>query len=405
MKNFLIFLYLILVLILSTRLVFFYSNQKTYVKGERVSFVTQVNSNPKEHSFYQTLYLNMDLVNKVLVKTDVDKRFYYGDYIKVTGTLDRLVLDDLTPIFILNYPQIEANFRENNPALAAVYFIRQKIIDNFRSNLDPVSSGLMLGIVFGIKENLPKDFLESIQITGVMHVIAASGMNVTMVSAFLFYLFASFLKRQLAIIFSIMGIVFYTAIAGFEPSIVRAGVMGIIVFSAQILGRQQYSLHTLLMTGFLMLFVSPELLFNTGFALSFTATFGLLYIPDLFKRFQNSFTESFITTISAQIATLPILLSNFGNYSLTSIIVNGLVLWTIPLLMVLGAIAAFFSFIFPPLASFFLYLCLPFLYFFESIVEFFAQFGNTLSIKNFPIFFTISYYLLLASFILFKYKK
>ncbi len=405
MKNSLIFFYVFLILILSVRLIFFYSNQKTYTKGERVSFITQVNSNPKEYSSYQTLYLKLDPISKVLIKTDTDKKFYYGDYIKVTGNLDILVLNDDTRIFTLNYPQIETNFRENNPALALVYNIRQKIVDNFRSNLDPVSSGLMLGIVFGIKENLPKDFLKNIQVTGVMHVIAASGMNVTMVSAFLFYLFASFLKRQLAISFSILGIVFYTAIAGFEPSIVRAAVMGIIVFSAQILGRQQYSLHTLLVTAFLMLFISPQLFTNTGFQLSFAATFGLLYIPDIFKKFQNSFTESFITTISAQIATLPILMGNFGNYSLFSILVNGLVLWTIPLLMVLGAVAAFFSFVFPPLASFFLYLCLPFLYFFEVIVEFFAGFGETVAVQAFPIAFVLSYYLFLLSFLTFKYKK
>ena len=98
-------------------------------------------------------------------------------------------------------------------------------------------------------------------------------------------------------------------------------------------------------------------------------------------------------------------MGNFGNYSLFSILVNGLVLWTIPLLMVLGAVAAFFSFVFPPLASFFLYLCLPFLYFFESVVGVFAKFGNTLNIKNFPISFVIAYYLFLVSFLLFKFKK
>lgn len=405
MKNSLVFFYVFLILILSIRLILFYSNQKTYTQGEKISFVTQVNSNPKEYSSYQTLYLSIDLINKVLIKTDIDKKLFYGDYIKVSGSLDMLVLNSGAHIFTLNYPRIEANFRENNPALALVYNIRQKIIDNFRSNLDPISSGLMLGIVFGIKENLPKDFLESIQVTGVMHVIAASGMNVTMVSAFLFFIFASFFKRQLAILFSVLGIIFYTAIAGFEPSIVRAAIMGIIVFSAQVLGRQQYSLHTLLITAFLMLLVSPELISNTGFELSFAATFGLLYIPDIFKRFQNSFTESFITTISAQIATLPILISTFGNYSVLSILTNGLVLWTIPPLMVLGAVAAFFSFVFAPLSSFFLYLCLPFLYFFEGVVEFFAKFGQPLSVKNFPMSFVIAYYLFLVSFLLFKFKK
>lgn len=405
MQNKLILLYVFLIILLGIRLVYFYTSQKTYTKGERISFFTQVLSNPKQYSFYQTLFLNIDPVNKVLVKLDLDKRYYYGDYLKITGILDTLVLDDLTPIFTLNNPKVEANFRENNLILAVVYSFRQKIIDNFRSNLDPISSGLILGIVFGIKENLPKEFLNNIQIAGVMHVIAASGMNVTMVSAFLFFLFKSFFKRQLAISFSVIGIIFYAAVAGFEPSIVRASIMGIIVFSAQILGRQQFSLHTLLITAFVMLFVSPQLLFNTGFALSFSATLGLLYIPSIFKKWQNGLTESFITTISAQIATLPILLTNFGNYSIMSILVNGLVLWTIPLLMVLGGLASLFIFIFPPLASFFLYLCLPFLYFFELVIDLFAKQGSVLSIDSFPISLTIAYYLFLLSLLLFKYKK
>lgn len=405
MSNKLIFLYVFLIILLGIRLINFYTSQKTYTKGDRISFVTQVLSNPKQYSFYQTLYLNIDPINKVLVKLDLDKRYYYGDYLKIAGTLDTLVLDDLTPIFTLNYPNVEANFRENNLILAAVYSFRQKIIDNFRSNLDPISSGLMLGIVFGIKDNLPKEFLNNIQTTGVMHVIAASGMNVTMVSAFLFFLFKSFFKRQLAISFSVIGIIFYAAVAGFEPSIVRASIMGIIVFSAQILGRQQFSLHSLLITAFVMLFVSPQLLGNTGFALSFSATLGLLYIPSIFKKWQNRLTESFITTISAQIATLPILLTNFGNYSILSIMVNGLVLWTIPLLMVLGGLASIFIFIFPPLASFFLYLCLPFLYFFELVIDLFAKQGSVLNIDSFPISLTIAYYLFLFSLLLFKYKK
>lgn len=401
----LLILYVFLVLALTLRMVWFYSNQKTYSKGDKVSFATQVWANPKQYSSHQTVYLSMDPINKVLIKTDIDKKLLYGDYIKVSGTLNAVMLDDGTSIFTLNYPQIEPNVRENTVPLAVIYSIRQKIIDNFRSNLDPVSSGLMLGIVFGIKENLAKEFLENIQITGVMHVIAASGMNVTMVSAFLFYILASFLKRQLAIFLSIFGIVIYTAIAGFQASIVRAAIMGIIVFSAQILGRQQYSLHTLLITGFLMLFISPQLLQDTGFQLSFSATFGLLYIPDIFKRFQNSFTESFITTISAQIATLPILISNFGNYSLVSILVNGLVLWTIPLLMVLGALSSLFSFVFKPLSLLFLYLCLPFLYFFETVVGFFSGFPQTIKIQSLHPAFIFSYYLFLASFILFKYRK
>ena len=405
MKGSLIIFYVFLVLILSFRLYTFYSNQKTYAKGQEVSFETQILSFPKNHVYYQTVYVSLDKTTKVLIRTDLERQLNYGDYIKVSGSLDILLLNDRTTIFTLNNPKIEADLRENNPFLSATYFIRQKIIDNFNKNLDPVSSSLLLGIVFGIKGNMPKDFLEKIQISGVMHVIAASGMNVTMVSGFLFYLLGSLVKRQIAITLSIFGVIFYTALAGFEPSIIRAALMGIIVFSAQILGRQQYSLHTLLITAFLMLFLWPQFLFDNGFSLSFTATAGILYIPLLLKKFKNQFTEVFITTTSAQIATLPILVTNFGNFSLLSILVNGLVLWTVPILMILGSIAAFFVFIFSPISKLFLYLCLPFLYFFEKTVYFFGSFGPTFNFENIPWQFSISYYFFLISLVFFLNKS
>ncbi|MBI3985047.1 MAG: ComEC/Rec2 family competence protein [Candidatus Levybacteria bacterium] len=397
--------YAVCIVILSFRLITFYQSQKTYKQGEDIIFTTQIDSNPKFSSYYQTVYVNIDALNKVLIKTDVDRNLAYGDYIKVSGRLKTILLNDRSTIFTLDHPKIEANFRENVLPLAVVYSIRQKIIANFKSNLDPVSAGLMLGIVFGIKENLPKEFLEDIQITGVMHVIAASGMNVTMVSGFLFYIFGAFFRRQTAILLSVLGIFFYTGLAGFEASIVRAAIMGTIVFSAQALGRQTFALNTLLITAFFMFLVRPDFLVDTGFQLSFAATLGLLYIPNIFKKIQNSFTESFITTFSAQLATLPILVSNFGNYSLWSIVVNGLILWTVPILMILGAVAAFFSFVFPLASSLILYLCLPFLYFFESIVTVFGNLKQSFAVESLPWPFTLSYYLLLTSIIVFKVRK
>lgn len=391
--------------ILVLRLFFFYSNVHKYQDLEKISFTTQILSSPKQYFNYQTIYVSIDDLEKVLIKTDLSKEFNYGDYVNFTGTLKVLVLKDKSTIFTMNNPKIEAESRENLSFLSNIYNLRQRIINNFKSNLDSKSAGLMLGIVFGIKDNLPKEFVNQIQITGVMHVIAASGMNVTMVSGFLFYLFAFLFKRQVAVILSILGILFYTALAGFEASIIRAAIMGIIVFSAQIIGRQQYSFIALLITAFVMLFAFPKYLFDVGFQLSFMATIGLLYIPQLFKRFQNDFTEVIIVTICAQIATLPILLINFGNYSIFSVLANALVLWTVPILMILGSISTLFSFIFAPLASLFLYLCLPFLLFFEKTVEFFARFGSTFNLASIPWQFGVAYYLFLLSILAKRYNK
>lgn len=354
---------------------------------------------------HQTLWVHLSATQGVLLKLPLDSRFSYGDKIEVTGRLKSQLLTEGDIIFTIDYPEIKHQTRENSPILAVIYSIRQNIIDYFKLHLDSASAGLLLGIVFGIKDNLPPGFLDQIQKTGVMHVVAASGMNVTMVSGFLFYLFVMFFKRRTAIVLAISGIVFYVALAGFEASIVRAAIMGIIVFSAQILGKQKTSSHILLLTVVLMLFLWPEFLVNIGFQLSVAATMGILFIPPLLGKYTNRISEVFIITIAAQIATLPILIINFGNYSLLSILANALVLWTVPVLTILGMIAAFFVFVLPFLASFLLYLTLPFLLFFQEVVSFFAGLGGELYFPEVAWQFGIAYYLAVAAIILFLNEK
>jgi competence protein ComEC len=238
-----------------------------------------------------------------------------------------------------------------------------------------------------------------------MHVIAASGMNVTMVSGFLFYIFSLVLKRQRAIFLSIAGVIFYDFLAGFQASIIRASIMGALAFSSQILGRQRDGVYALFLTAFVMLFLWPQFLTDIGFQLSFASTIGILIIPSLFKRWQNGISADLITTVSAQIATLPLLLGSFGTYSAWSVVVNALVLWTVPVLMVLGGFAAIAAFVFSPLAQLLLYLCLPFLAYFQSITGFFAGLRGSLSVQNLPWQLTLAYYLSLIALLALISKK
>nr|MBI5455992.1 ComEC/Rec2 family competence protein [Candidatus Levybacteria bacterium] len=392
-----------LIVILGIRLFIFYSTKPEYKEGDKISFSSRILSEPNVYKNYQSFWLELPNTDRVFVKTEIYPEYYFQDEINLFGTLKFKLLNDKTRILSIDYPKI--SLVPPAAGLAVVKSIRQKIITVFDKALPKDLSGLMLGIVFGIKQNLSKEFLDSLKTAGVMHVIAASGMNVTMTAGFIFYLFSLIFKRQLAVALSILGILFYAFLAGFEASIVRASIMGIIAFSSQILGKQQYSFYALLLTCFAMLFAVPKYLLDIGFALSFTSTLGILFIPRVFSRFQNVLSEGFLTTISAQIATLPILLSNFGAYSLWSVVCNVLVLWTVPFLMIIGGIAALISFVLPSIASLFLYLCLPLLFYFVKIVGFFGGLRGSIVAQTFPWQFSAAYYLLLASFLLFYLKR
>jgi competence protein ComEC len=387
-----------LLVILSFRFYFFYQNQPQFTDGQKISFETAILSQPQTIGSQQTFTANYKN-QKIKISISRFPEINYGDFVRISGEISNRDYGAL-----MYFPKIEtANDSTNilQSSLRKINSVRQILIELFSKTLPSPSSSLLLGIVFGIKEQMSKDFTNNLRTSGVFHVIAASGMNVTLIGGFISTFFAFFLRRQIAIGLSILGILFYAVLAGLEPSIVRASIMGILVFSAQIMGRQTLAANGLLLAGFGMLYYDPTLLSDVGFQLSFTATLGILYIKPLFGKKEGLFSE-ILTTIAAQIATIPILLANFGTYSIYSVLVNGLVLWTVPILMMIGGLGAILGLILAPLGQLLIYLCYPLLLYFEMVVNFFGRIGGVISIQTLPWEFIAGYYCLLASVLLFS---
>ena len=395
----------LLSIILFIRLAIHFLSVRSYPEGKNITFETQVLTQPKISSRGAQVSLSLPNSQRVIVRFVLSPLISYGDKIKLEGKIEYFKAKNGDNVAFMNYPKFEILKKGEDNLL---FSLRERIIYFFNSKLNPTHSALMLGIVFGIKEEMASQFYLNLQKTGLLHVIAASGMNVTMVGGFLASIFSFFFKRQLALIMSILGIFFYAFMAGLEPSIVRASIMGVLVFGSQIIGRQNMSFLGLFMAGFLMLFLNPSLLLDIGFQLSFMATLGLIFLQPAFfinkqarKMIQKSVIgEDLVTTLTAQIFTLPILLVNFGTYSIWSVLVNSILLWTIPFLMVIGGIASILGLLIEPLGRIFLYLALPFLLYFEAIVNWFGSNAQEINIGNLPISISIGYYLILASIII-----
>ncbi|MCL5435295.1 MAG: ComEC/Rec2 family competence protein [Patescibacteria group bacterium] len=410
-------------------------SKSNYRDGQEISFEAALFSEPQAIGNFQRFPLSLPTGETVFVTAPAFPEYKYGDRVMVSSPIRILpraggfqprALEEQSygvstqavepliskRIYTMYFPKISLVKPQFNPLLAVTAFIRQSVTTRFNNNLPPDLSSLLLGIVFGIKAPMSANFLGNLRIAGVMHVIAASGMNITMVAGFLSSIFTLFLRRQTALLASIIGIVFYAFLAGMQPSIIRAAIMGILVFSSQILGRQSLGAYGLFLAAFMMLFISPGLISDVGFQLSFAATAGLLYLNPLFGRAGklNSLIKRFplledlFITFSAQLSTLPILLATFGTYSLWSIPANALVLWTVPVLMILGGVGAILGMIFLPLGSILVYFCLPLLLYFQKIVIFFSSLGGVLTIRNLPLTFILGYYLLVLSFVFYFSK-
>ena len=177
-------------------------------------------------------------------------------------------------------------------------------------------------------------------------------MNVSLVAGGLVFIIGAVLSRRKTLSITLFCLTLYAALSGLEPSIVRASLMGSLLLIAGLVGRQYLGLWMLLLTGYGMLFVDPRLLFDVGFQLSFLATAGIVLIKPLLliplPQILSVVREDFSTTLSAQILTIPILLSTFGQFNLISILANVAILWMILPVMVLGGLGVIASFFFSP---------------------------------------------------------
>ena len=282
----------------------------------------------------------------------------YGDKIVVDGTVEN---GKLVNVKIIQKAETKNIF----------YKFRQNLISFYQSTLPEPYAGLVGGIVLGAKGGLTSDFWEKVKNTGVAHVVVASGMNVTFVASFLMGVVTLFLPRKKAIPFVILGIVMYLFISGFDAPLIRAAIMGSVAFSAQELGRLVTAWRALIFSALVMLLINPNWITDIGFILSFVATGSLLLferkIRERLSGVPEFLREGLSTSLAAQIGVTPILFVTFGYFNILSPIINALVLWAVPLIMIFGAIGGILH------SKLILYLSYPFLWWFSSVVTLFSS--------------------------------
>lgn len=351
-------------------------------------------------------------IEDVTVELPLEPDLHYGDTVFIRGRIEEDTFmtsaGERVRQLVVKNPEVQI-LPTNNPFIVSTAFIRSKIWDVFLKTIPSSEAGLLFGIVFGGTQGFSKNMADAFRSTGVLHVVAASGMNVTLVGGFLFAVFSRIFTRRGAILISISGIFYYALLAGFEASIIRASIMASIAFTATLLGRQNQAFLALIFTGWIMIMLRPENALDVGFLLSFSSTCGILFIKPFFDSLKiflktKGFSDDISTTISAQIGSIPFMGAFFSSYSVISIFVNTLVLWTIPFLMILGGVAAVFALFLPWFTYIPLYIALPLLWYFEKVILFFSnipvlQFGNV------PISIWIGYYLIIIAFIIMTQKK
>lgn len=272
----------------------------------------------------------------------------------------------------LFYPTVErVGSGRGNRLVRGLAEIKHAFENNIDAILPEPHAAFLKGLILGDRASLPPEILEQFRATGTSHMVALSGYNITIIASAIQRVFLA-LTIPFALSFWLASgvIILFIIMTGASASIVRAGIMGLLLLVAQKEGRAYRMTPALAVAAAAMVVQNPYVLrFDAGFQLSFGATLGLVYISphverwidEVWRRARRVRTaraivsseekqtpaakKILIETVAAQIAVLPLLILLFGRASLISPMVNVLVLLATPYAMGVGFVAALLAFV------------------------------------------------------------
>ncbi len=248
---------------------------------------------------------------------------------------------------------INQTLTKREKILQGINDCREEIIQKHSKYLESPNLEILGGIVFGDDavtppENIKKSFINS----GLLHILAASGMNVAFIFSF-FFLILSFLRvnYKINVSIGIVMVLIYSFMTGLGAPVVRATCMLVFVMLGKLIDRDAHSISLLSFVALLMLIYNPMYINDVGFQLSFAATFGLLIMTPYLVRSSSKIINWVIGTVSipiiAQLWVMPVQIFYFNNISLYSVFAN---IMSVPILSVVsfgGFVSSLISMITP----------------------------------------------------------
>jgi competence protein ComEC len=277
--------------------------------------------------------------------------------------------------------------------------IRQAAVIRARKYFPSPVSELLLGMTIGVDffSKVPQ-FKEMLLQTGTIHVVVVSGYNISLVYTLVWAFLGSFYDRTKLVIGGFVAL-FYAVLSGFDPPVVRSWLMGSVAYLGKFYGHSFPVLRVLIFTGLLMVAWRPPFLFSLSFQLSFLATLSLVLFSEGIERWSFVsripvlFREDFVATVAAQVLVWPLISLCFGRVSLISILVNSLILWTVPVATILGGAFLLFFFVGDFLSRVFAFCVYVPLDIFVDAVRFFSKFPFAQVDLEVSLVFFVLYYL------------
>ncbi|MDL2236661.1 ComEC/Rec2 family competence protein [Christensenellaceae bacterium OttesenSCG-928-K19] len=259
----------------------------------------------------------------------------------------------------LSFFGYEVELLGNDPGMyGALLSLRESLSGQFDRYFTEETAPLAKAMFLGVKGEMPDEVRDEFSQTGISHVLAISGLHITIIAGVLLFLLKKLkVARNLRFILVLALLAFYALLTGLAPSVVRAVIMTamMLVGRWRFKGRDTLTFLCIALLMTLSIFGTP-LLFMPGLLLSYSVVFALLCLMPAINRwldkikFSNTFSSLFFVSCVASAAVMPLTAYYFGSISIIAPLAN---FYAIPLASVAVVMCLFFSVFsfFPPFAA------------------------------------------------------
>lgn len=256
------------------------------------------------------------------------------------------------------------------PITQAANLINQKCSQKLYEYLPQKEATVVDALLLGNKASLSTTLLNDFRTSGAAHVAVVSGMHLSVITSII-YVILMFLtkRRKISCTAAIIGVLCFMLITGLTPSVTRSGIMNIIMLLGGLFARKSDSLNSLGGAVLALILFNPLSVLDIGLQLSVTSTLGIItlggyleYVCIKYLGIKQSSTPMKLVispisiSVSASIATAPIIITSFNYFGIYFIITNLLLTFAVPLLLmfslvfIISAFIPFFGFIAYPSA-------------------------------------------------------
>lgn len=293
------------------------------------------------------------------------KGFNYANYLKTLNIYGIVKTDNI----------IKTNKNKGNIVVKYSKILSQKIkekIDNMSVSSNKKS--ILKGILLGDKTDISEEIIENFSESNILYILAVSGMHISYIIIISNFMFNKTIGKHFSKVLSSTIVFIYMFIVGFSPSVVRAGITGIIQIMSNFFYRKSDIWESLGASLFIILIYNPFLITNIGLELSFAGAIGIILFQRTFnKKIDESLIkinrkairknkkilkfilkalntkigkliqEATIITLSATLTVTPIILINYYKINITNVIAGILVSFIIGPIIILSLMSIIFK--------------------------------------------------------------